>query len=189
MLDADLGSGASERTALPWNVSITTGDGDDMLHATIDGSASVRMAVDLGRGDDASIFELHEVDMPNPVELTVHGGLGGDDIRVICGFNPQPEPPGMPQIAGALEGPEEMPALRLMIDGDEGSDRLQASLSFNPNGTRRVTAQLLGGAGKDDLMLDVMGISDDLLDALIDGGPGIDTAHHTANVRVVNCER
>lgn len=54
------------------------------------------MTANMGTGHDTSIYGLHDVEagMPAPEELTVHGGpCGGDDIRVIYGFKPLPDPP------------------------------------------------------------------------------------------------
>ncbi len=74
--------------------------------------------------------------------------------------------------------------------GSCGNDTVSAVMQFDSRSAAPIDARVLGGTGNDDLTLDIYGIGDpDFLTALIDGGAGIDTAHHTDNVRVVNCER
>ena len=77
----------------------------------------------------------------------------------------------------------------LTTDGGIGNDVIVAILILDPRSTGTVDAQVLGGRGRDDLTLEIYGCPEDHTTALIDGGDGIDTAHFTPNVRVVNCER
>src|SRR5262249_55635166 len=77
-----------------WHIDLTTGAGHNMVHTDIAGSVPVLMTANLG-GHDISIFEFHDVEggMPAPTEVTVNS-TGISDIKVIYGFNGQPEPPG-----------------------------------------------------------------------------------------------
>jgi hypothetical protein len=80
----------------PWHVDISSG-GSANVHTSIIGSVPVDETINLGPGNNSVISELHGVDeMPAPSTVTVNGGLGQNDIKVIYDFNPQPEPPGMP---------------------------------------------------------------------------------------------
>ena len=55
--------------------------------------------------------------------------------------------------------------------------------------SRHFDALMLGSSGNDLLNFNIYGIDDALVDALLDGGAGLDTAHTTANVRKINTER
>jgi hypothetical protein len=120
-----------------------------------------------------------------PVAFDIRGGAGNDTMSVNVG-------PGDPT---ALAGPAPINrgTFRLRLDGEDGNDTALVALTFNGQSTGSVDAQVLGGRGNDDLTLGIGGVGGFPVFfpvfATIDGGDGIDTAHHTANVRVVNCER
>ena len=81
---------------------------------------------------------------------------------------------------------------RIIVNGDggEGIDRVAGEMNFSAIRLGHVNARVLGSGGNDDLTLNIFGVDNpDLLDALIDGGAGTDTAHYTANVLVIRCER
>jgi hypothetical protein len=95
-LMADFSAG-NPFTTKSWHVGLNMlGSGDHLVHTDIIGSVPARMTTNFGPGNDTSIYEFHNVGdgMPLPEELTVNGGLGFNDIKVIYDFNPQPEPPG-----------------------------------------------------------------------------------------------
>jgi hypothetical protein len=52
----------------------------------------------------------------------------------------------------------------------------------------QVDASAIGGYGNDTIMLDIHGIDDSLVHAVINGRSGHNTAHATANVQVSNCD-
>jgi hypothetical protein len=92
----------------PWNVHVKTGDGNDTVNANTVGSLETNMETDLGAGNDTA-FELHDwtfgVENPSTIGsatpgagMTVNGGSGKDDIRVINDISPQP---GAPAVGGA----------------------------------------------------------------------------------------
>jgi hypothetical protein len=109
----------------------------------------------------------------------VQGGDRNDLIGLLMG---DPNEVGDPNLmpTGSLD---------VLLAGGGGNDVLSAKLCLDPASMGRVTARVLGGAGNDDLTLDIYGVGDpDELRALIDGGPGRNTAHFTPNVQVINCE-
>jgi hypothetical protein len=301
----------------PWRIKIATGSGTDFVHTIINGPAPINLITNNGPGTNSDIFELHDPspDVPLPSTLVCNGGLGFNDIKVIFGFNPQPEPPGyvgqpisvkidgpgtnvvdventfQPTSPGGpgdppafiiplsttihgtgndavhvayrfLGGPDvanaiiairapmsldiagagirsaqvifapldpSLPAptvqifsaltfnihggnngaeisiywgensypdlmagssLNIRLAGGSSDDSLEAVIGLDPRSMGQVTAMVFGGLGNDDLTLDVYGIGNpDILIAVINGGPGIDTAHATSNVRVIKCER
>lgn len=310
------------RAASAWHIDVQAGAGNDVIRGLF-GDGTVLVAnVDLDAGNDTAIFEFDINSTPAAEGLTVHGGIGDDDIEatyhfnlqpppdsdqpitvnidggkgfnhirnewlfnavpgiageppyafniplisnlnggdsadisVIYAFNPQPEPPGFPGMvinapitanldparggntlsvqffneASSADRPPAMLSLNsaftvnmlggsgsnlmelmigsgdlggirpllmsggsvmAMLDGRAGrSDTIRANMWFDPRSMGHVDAQVLGGRFNDDLTLNIFGIGDpNELTALIDGGPGFDTAHHTANVVVRNCE-
>jgi hypothetical protein len=111
--------------------------------------------------------------------FNVHGGDTGDFISLLWGSLDQ------------IGNPDLMPSgsLNVRLAAGSGNDTISARLWLDPRSTGLVTAMVFGGAGDDDLRLDVYGIDNpDLLTAVINGGTGRNTAHATSNVRVVNCD-
>jgi hypothetical protein len=114
----------------------------------------------------------------------VQGGDRNDLIGLLMG---DPNQYGDPNEMG---DPDLMPtgSLDVLLAGGGGNDVISAKLRLDPASMGRVTARVLGGAGNDDLTLDIYGVGDpNELRALIDGGPGRNTAHFTPNVQVINC--
>jgi hypothetical protein len=80
----------------PWRIDIATGSGIYTIDTNILGSVPVAMTTSAGPGNISDIYELQDVEhMSLPSTFVFNGGLGFDDIKVIYGFNPQPEPPGV----------------------------------------------------------------------------------------------
>jgi uncharacterized delta-60 repeat protein len=190
--------------------------GVQILFPVFLGPATLAVAVLGGRGNDQLTVEsadpsgdLYGLDRAQ-FNVTAAGGDGQDRIQVRVGnFNQPPDPDlrldwnlvvtgdgGNDTIdvvarnvlvAAGLDG--SMPvAFRLLAGGDDGNDVVSANLFFDPRSNARVDAQVLGGMGNDDLTLNIYGLDPDWISALIDGGPGHNKAHHTDNVRVINCE-
>jgi hypothetical protein len=182
------------------------------------GAANLNVAVMGGLGNDIVTVEsadpsgdLHGNDRAH-FNVTVSGGDGQDQLHVLVGSINQPPDPELRLdwnivvtgdggndaidvvarnvlLGGGLDG--SMPdTFTLLEDGGDGHDTLSADLFFAAQSRGMINAQVLGGRGNDNLTLDIYGASDlELLTALINGGDGIDTAHHTNNVTVINCER
>jgi hypothetical protein len=198
-----------------FSLRVGGGDGDDRINVRVDapdyvGPAILGVAVAGGRGNN-----LIDVESTNPegdlygvdraqCNLKVTGGGGQDRIHVLVGsLNQGPDPElhldwNIMASGGAGNDVINVEArdvlltagttFRLRVDGGAGDDVLRAVLSLAPQSRGTVDAQMLGGPGDDDLTLDVFCPDDNTVAALIDGGPGFDTAHHTDNVRVLNCE-
>ena len=77
--------------------------------------------------------------------IQVETGEGNDDVRVIYGFNPQPDPPGVPFRAADLyvrlgngndtfnfDGQFLPGTLRVAVDAGAGNDDVRVNCSFNP---------------------------------------------------------
>jgi hypothetical protein len=112
------------------------------------------------------------------VTFDIHGGWGSDVLVLNVGAANGPAPLLRPD--GSLIG---------LLEGGDGDDTITANLWFDPRSLGHANVRGLGGRGNDDLTLNIYGIADDLVYALIDGGPGRrDRAYHTANVIVLNCE-
>lgn len=151
-----------------------------------------------------------------PLLVDLSGGGGSDDIRVISGFNPQPDPPAAPllvlnsRLTVRLDGgagddvlvadiiPCIRPAGSLTVssDGGAGDDVVVTAVFVDVEERSRpgdgVSVTVAGGEGNDRLGLAVVvpegtGLRTDFR---IDGGAGIDTLlFATPNVRVRDCER
>jgi hypothetical protein len=120
----------------------------------------VQVSLDGGAGDDhfTTAFlgsdspSSEDGDLPSPVDLNVQGGDGHDDIRVIFGFNPQPDPPALPSVF--LNMP-----VHAQLDGGRGDDDIRVIYGFNPqpdppaklfiNAPMDIT--VAGGLGNDDI--------------------------------------
>lgn len=119
----------------------------------------VQVSLDGGTGDDhlttaflGSDEPPADGDPPSPVDLNVQGGGGRDDIRVIFGFNPQPDPPAQPSVF--LNTP-----VHAQLDGGQGDDDIRVIYGFNPqpdppavlfiNAPMDIAAD--GGQGDDDI--------------------------------------
>jgi hypothetical protein len=120
----------------------------------------------------------------SPVFFHVAGGDSGADIGLNFGVaNPTGD--------ASIGNPDIMPtgSVDARFTGGTGDDTISEVFWLDPRSMGQVTARVTGGAGSDDLRLDVFGIGNpDILNAEINGGTGRNTAHHTANVRVVNCD-
>jgi hypothetical protein len=120
------------------------------------------------------------VEVDAALSFHVSGGDTGDLINLLFGMG-DPDQIGNPDImpSGSLD---------VRLTGGGGGDTISGMLWLDPHSAGQVTAAVFGGAGDDDLRLDVFGINNPaILTALINGGKGSNTAHHTANARVVNC--
>jgi hypothetical protein len=111
------------------------------------------------------------------------GGLSGATLQMNVGV---PNPTGDPSIVDPvlMSGG----SLAVTMSGTGGSDTIGAGIWLDPTSMGQVTARVLGGGGNDNLTLDLACPADDIVAALINGGAGLNIAHHTLNVRVTNCD-
>jgi murein DD-endopeptidase MepM/ murein hydrolase activator NlpD len=78
-----------------WHVRTNSGNGNNAVQMDVTGSVPLDLGTTFGNGNDSSIYEVHGVEqMPLPTVLTVNGGLGNDDIRVISDFTLSKGDPG-----------------------------------------------------------------------------------------------
>jgi hypothetical protein len=119
--------------------------------------------------------------MFSPAFFHVAGGDGGADVGLNFGVaNPTGDP--------SISNPDIMPtgSVNARFTGGNGDDTISEVFWFDSRSMGQVTASATGGAGSDDLTLEIYGYVDlDLLNALIEC-TGQDTVHNTPNVRVIN---
>ncbi|HJT33232.1 MAG TPA: hypothetical protein VJ783_14405 [Pirellulales bacterium] len=155
------------------DVVLDGGTGDDTVLGFLDGDNEIAGALSMrligGAGNDTLGGKIEPCIEPAGVmNLLVDGGAGDDTMVGVL----------MPEV-------QRGGVFSTVFDGGAGNDRVAVTVAASGDGADEVTVE--GGRGDDDLALFVNG--DAMVDALIDGGPGIDVGRHTANVRVVNCER
>src|SRR5206468_3084039 len=88
-------------------------------------------------------------------------------IRVLYGFNPQPDPPAMPPLVG-IHAP-----VTLNVNGGLGGDSIAARVGFNPQPdppASPIAVNLLGGGGADSVHFDAVGRLDGVLQLNALGG-------------------
>jgi len=138
------------------------------------------------------------------LNVEVSGGLGGDDIQGRIGSNRagQLMPLALGQALIEVDGGGGNDRLSLdfrgeildgaavdaVLRGGEGNDQVRARFDLDPRSTGKLSAQVVGEAGNDELGLAVLNADElDVLFALLDGGPGKDRCRTTPNVVVKNC--
>lgn len=125
-------------------IQVSTGDGNDDIRVIYGFNPQpdppglpfhvAALQVSLGGGNDS--FNSSGQLPPGPCRMAVDAGPGNDDIRVIYGFNPQPEPPG-----DTLK-----PSLDLTVSLGNGDDSFTGDIMLPP-GPCRVGVD--GGLGND----------------------------------------
>jgi hypothetical protein len=144
------------------DVGYDGGPGDDTFDTELVGiamDAPAQFRMDGGTGRDTFVTSFRGVAVNAPTDLVQSGGGGNDDIRVISGFNPQPDPPARPGLA--VNAP-----LRIDLSGGGGNDDIRVISGFNPQPdppavpvltlNSRLTVRLDGGAGDDVLFADII---------------------------------
>ena len=200
------------------DLSIDMGDGNDRLEAALQPAAreatySYAYLLRMSRGSDIARYWVFGTELPpaspndpplGRLDFTIEGGAGNDDIEGRLGTSP-----------GGEQLPLALADVRLDIGGGGGRDRLsldwrgaildessvdvvmrggaendqvRARFDLDPLSMGRLSAQVLGEDGNDELGLAVLNADSlDELFALLDGGAGKDRCRTTANVRVLNC--
>jgi hypothetical protein len=113
------------------------------------------------------------------LSFNIKGGDNGNVLGLLFGA------------ANSISNPDIMPSgsLNVRLTGGKSDDTISAMIWLDPRSLGQITAKVLGGAGNDDLTLDIFGAIDpSIVNALINGGTGRNTAHHTANAPVINCD-
>jgi hypothetical protein len=189
-------------------MDVQTGQGDDLLRMDVASSEvqalhrSIR--VELGAGNDEARITANEVATGNFPNLSttdddwyVAGGAGNDAVRMRFDI-PFDALLQKVRVDGGLgrdrlsldwRGPIlEATAVDAVLRGGFGDDQVRARFDLGPQSTGKLSAQVLGEDGNDELGLVVLNADDlDLLFALLDGGRGKDRCRATSNVTVVNC--
>jgi hypothetical protein len=167
------------------NVTALMGDGDDNasvnLWGNVTGGARVSLDLQGGNGNDSlntwatfnGGYNRIGIDYFSAVTINMDGGAGSDSLYALYG--------------GQLNG-----RLTLRENGGQGNDTLTAEVHLMPGSTGSFDGEVLGGAG-DDRMSFQLFVSPPsrvrVINALMDGGEGIDTkAATTPNVTVRSCE-
>jgi hypothetical protein len=181
--------GDLNNTDLDYNASLGRGAGTmtTALDGNILGTSHVHFNVHSGPGNDSVQFKA--VGAPDPNNPT-GPPLGVQvDARSTLAFNVDGGP-GQDGIvldyAGDLGG-----KLRIGLNGGRGADTITTNVTADTTSSGSVFARVHGGAGNDNLTLNVNDNSGGTLgsvNALLDGGAGTDTATDTSNVHVIHCE-
>jgi len=169
---ADLGYAIGADSSL--TLQVHGGNGKDDLSATGTGSVAGTLDVQLfgQNGMDVVSYDYTgDVVAGGTLKVQVDGGNGKDDLSF--------------HYAGLVDG-----SLELAAAGGNGMDTFDGDLSVT-GGAGSVTAEVLGGNGKDDLTLSLTGdvLAGLTLDASIDGGHGKDTVTTTGDVVVVDAAK
>jgi hypothetical protein len=176
-----------------------------------------QLQTDLGAGKDIARYWVFGTELPPAVvneqlaaalgrlELEVRGGLGADVIQGRIGTNPagQSRPLALGQTLLDIDGGAghdriwldfkgtifDDESVQAILHGNVGNDLVRARFELGVGSTGKLSAQVFGDAGNDDLGLAILG-SDQLDEffALLDGGKGRDKCRVTRNVIVRNCE-
>ncbi len=165
-----------------WGINtivVDSGAGNDFvvysLNADLLAGVTRKVTVKMQDGnDELRAFANADVDIAAGARLELNGyGGNGNDFM------------GM-RYQGELDG-----EIRYTADGQAGHDTLVAYQRPDCGSTGMIFARAYGSAGDDQLTMEIRKqcLADPVVvDALIDGGLGFDTAWHTANVGVVGIQ-
>ena len=174
------------------DVAVAGGDGADALTQDFHANnffAPLTLAVSGGAGDDR-ITTRFDATGPRSVynaavTVGVTGGAGADVMDFALGGWEGTAPPTADQQGPAL--PVVNVSFAVTLDGGDGNDLIVAKLAATGKGA--LAARVLGGAGDDDLGLDLAGVAVGFpATGVIDGGAGFDTHHSTPGVTLLNIE-
>jgi hypothetical protein len=167
---ADLGHAIDAASSLA--LQVHGGNGKDDLSVTGAGSVAGTLDVQLygQNGMDVVSFD-YTGDATGSLKVNVDGGNGKDTLSL--------------HYVGLVDG-----SLDLTAHGGNGMDSFDGDLAVT-GGAGSVTADVLGGNGKDDLTLSLTGdgLAGVTLDASVDGGHGKDTVTTVGDVTVVDAAK
>ncbi|HVK15118.1 MAG TPA: hypothetical protein VM597_40640 [Gemmataceae bacterium] len=172
--------------------------GDTVSYELEEGFAGTTRTIEaeLGNGHDTFAANLDVgIDAASWLTFRVNGGNGKDDLSVAGA--------GDAALAGNLvveldggNGKDVLDlsweglvtgSIDLTADGGNGVDTITGDVT-DAGATASVKALVLGGGGKDDLTLSVVGDAAATVDATIDGGRGRDKVTSTDNVDVLDAD-
>jgi hypothetical protein len=152
-------------------IEARTRGGNDNFEYSLTGNAltPMRLLVDLGSGADTAALRADAVRLAAAVEVEVNGGTGND--RITANYN----------------NVDVDNQFRFRLNGDDGNDTVAANIALAAGSTGTVEARVKGGAGDDNLTLNVTG-SAASVQARLDGDEGFDRCASAPNVEVRGCE-
>jgi uncharacterized delta-60 repeat protein len=168
-------------TVLPQaDINVQGGSDNDLiglLFGNPDGTAAFyaplfNANLDGGKGDDIVSIAAVNAHFYAATTLNAKGSEGNDEV------------------SSTFQHVSNDAAFALTLDGGAARDAVSAELDFDPSSRGTLKADVLGGLGNDSLAFNLDGLTaTQVIAALIDGGKGIDTASHTANVLTTSIER
>jgi hypothetical protein len=173
-VNLDLGGTVVENDVV---IDIKQGDGEDVVNAFGNGTAvgdngKLELKLDAGSGNDIASIVFQQAVVNGELRIEVKQGQGDDAAFLFA--------------QEALLGPGGL--LEVKWDGGAGLDQGHAHVGATAGSTGTLKAELQGGDDDDNLTLDVVAPESVDLNALLDGGNGLDTCSATPNVEVKNCE-
>jgi len=174
IIDYDVAAGATA------NLIADAGAGADQVGIVIDGcnvaaGGTAGIIIEGGAGADqvGIVIDGCNVADGGTLNATIHGGGGADLVGfIIINSN---------VAAGA--------SVQIGVDSGDGNDLVRGNFGFTAESRSVIAIIFQGGAGDDNLTLDITGLGDPLiLSARLDGGAGFDSAHVSRIVDVANCE-
>jgi hypothetical protein len=163
------------------------GAGNDNVEVDVRPPRNVRYSwayqLRLGQGRDVARYWVFGTELPPAAD-----GPGGllDSGRLAIEIDGEA---GDDRVSLDFRGPIlREAAVDAVLRGGAGNDQVRARFDLSPGSTGKLSAQVLGDEGNDELGLAVLNADAlDLLFALLDGGAGRDRCRTTPNVVVKNC--
>ena len=179
-------------------VAAATFGGDDSITYTVTGEQSGRRTVVVNAGSGNDTVTLDAGDVGGQFAFAAYGGSGDDTLSAIVGGVGEDAVAavalnggwGNDDITGAASG-EIDGYLAVAFSGGYGVDTISGEVDVAADSTGTVAALVNGGAGDDNLTLNVTGDGLDglaRLIAIMNGGRGTDTGVATDNVRKISIE-
>jgi hypothetical protein len=202
---------ANHRTFLP-GIAVTgiavreRGAGNDTVTYNLNGplltGASRTVVVDLGGGANAFAAKLRGGLLPRSnLSLQVNGGPNPDNISVSAtsGFgiatgaalNLELTGGGGDDALSTNYRGQLVGSVNLFEEGDDGNDLLQNQVTLNPGSSGSYAAQVFGNTGDDTLTMNVRKVNlgdRATVTAILNGGPGNNTAVASIGVRLIRIE-
>jgi hypothetical protein len=184
------------------SVTVNTGAGDDNVTAYFGAMSTpnVFFQANLGSGDDTFLADFTGAIAPaTRVLFWVHGGTGDDalqiegtaaDVNATAVLDDRlygdagDDTIGV-DYEGAVAG-----TLNLLANAGAGADRVDAALTLDAGSTGKLTANVQGMSGNDELTLQITPAvgTTPTIKAMLDGGTGVDAYGITSNVVKHNVE-
>lgn len=182
----DLSDGGANAVLADVSVRVTASGGDDDVDVEIGPTtdATVEAFLDLGIGNDVAGLFI-DGDLKNSdLVLTVIGGRGNDRIDMVSQDSSQDPLPIVVDSTSNIDA---------ILEGDSGNDDIYLDVTFADDSDGSAILDVSGGTGSDTLALLTFNEAGDALpdnvaiDALLDGGFGIDTCDVVGTTPAVHC--